>query len=1108
MTSHDRAQSGLMQNARTLVATCLLALIALLVPAAARAQVTYAGTGTSVNLGAVALGASSSTVAVSVTVQANTDLSLWAALTGGVPFMDFEEPGTSDTCIPSSSVPTTCVIHINFTPSAPGLRQGALVFYDSGGNTIGSVGLYGTGTGPQIAFDPPNPAPQPLVATANLYTTLADPNDDVLVVSNRDSAGDLNSGSVVGYTNTGDGAVYTAPTSIATGLSYLTGATLDGAGNIFVASYGDSSNDANSGLVYEIPRNNFSYGYGTPVTIATGLSAVYGLAIDASGNLFFESAFDSSASPDSGYVSEIPLTSSGYGTPTTVASAISQPVGLAIDANGNLFVASYADSADDNLSGQILEIPLAGASYGAAKSILTGQPYPEGIAIEPNGNILFTTEANPAFTDKTGTIVEIPLTPSGYGTAVPFATGLSFPISLAIDPSGNFLLNTNTTELAEIVRFQPTLTFANTGYETTSPDSPQVTRVENIGNAALSFSQVDFPTDFPEGANTTDCTHSTVLASTATCTFTVDFKPVTSPGSTAGNSQLLTEYIGTRSYTLGTPATPQVIIATGTVFTRYTPSVSVTAASPGVLGTADTFTATVTGVNSIAAPTGPVAFYLGAQLLGAAIIAGGKATFTTTLPAAGAYQFNAFYGGDTNYMSASGHYSGTSAKATPAVGVSAASNPGTLGATDSITVTLTGITGAATPTGSVTISYLGVPLKTIGLVSGSASYGAVLPVVGAFTIGVTYNGDTNYSTASAPPYTVTVNQATPTVAVTATPSTITSGSSVALKATLTGASATGVPAPTGTVTFTTGTTILCSKVAIAAGSASCTTTALPIGTGIVVTATYSGDGNYLTATGTNTASVNKATPAITWATPAAITYGTALSATQLDASSKVAGSFTYSSPLGTVLTGGAHTVTATFKPANTTAYATATASVTITVNKATPAVTWAKPAAITYGTALSATQLDATSKVAGAFVYSPTSGTVLAVGTPTLSVTFTPTATTDYTTAKATVTLTVNPAPSFSVSASPASLTVAQGASGKSTITVTKQNGFAGKVTLAASGLRSGVTAAFATNPTTGTSVLTLTASKSATTGTSSVTVKGTSGSLTASKTIALTVDK
>jgi subtilase family serine protease len=96
--------------------------------------------------------------------------------------------------------------------------------------------------------------------------------------------------------------------------------------------------------------------------------------------------------------------------------------------------------------------------------------------------------------------------------------------------------------------------------------------------------------------------------------------------------------------------------------------------------------------------------------------------------------------------------------------------------------------------------------------------------------------------------------------------------------------------------------------------------------------------------------------------------------------------------------------------------------------------------------------------------------------------------------------------PSFTLSASPSSLSVTQGSSGSSTISVADAGGFPGSVTLAASGLPSGVTAAFGTNPTTGTSVLTLTASSSATTGTSTVTITGTSGSLTATTTVALTV--
>ena len=46
-------------------------------------------------------------------------------------------------------------------------------------------------------------------------------------------------------------------------------------------------------------------------------------------------------------------------------------------------------------------------------------------------------------------------------------------------------------------------------------------------------------------------------------------------------------------------------------------------------------------------------------------------------------------------------------------------------------------------------------------------------------------------------------------------------------------------------------------------------------------------------------------------------------------------------------------------------------AVAITVTKATPAITWATPADIVYGTALSATQLNATTTVAGTFVYTP-----------------------------------------------------------------------------------------------------------------------------------------
>ncbi|HVX14299.1 MAG TPA: MBG domain-containing protein [Pirellulales bacterium] len=76
----------------------------------------------------------------------------------------------------------------------------------------------------------------------------------------------------------------------------------------------------------------------------------------------------------------------------------------------------------------------------------------------------------------------------------------------------------------------------------------------------------------------------------------------------------------------------------------------------------------------------------------------------------------------------------------------------------------------------------------------------------------------------------------------------------------------------------------------------------------------------------------------------------------------------------------------------------------------TSTITWATPVDITYGTALSDTQLDATANVSGTFAYSLPAGTVLHAGDQTINVTFTPTDTTDYSTATASVILHVDPA--------------------------------------------------------------------------------------------------
>jgi hypothetical protein len=195
-------------------------------------------------------------------------------------------------------------------------------------------------------------------------------------------------------------------------------------------------------------------------------------------------------------------------------------------------------------------------------------------------------------------------------------------------------------------------------------------------------------------------------------------------------------------------------------------------------------------------------------------------------------------------------------------------------------------------------------------------------------------------------------------------------------------------------------------------------------------------GNQSTPSGV-TYTVGQATPTITWPTPGAITYGTALSAAQLNATASVPGTFVYSPAAGTVLNAGTQLLSVSFAPTDATDYSTATASVSLQVNQATPIITWATPAPVLYGTALSSVQLDATASVPGNFVYTPGAGTVLAAGTQTLSVIFTPTSS-NYTSATAQVMLVVTPAQP-AVNISPTSInfgTVAWDRTATQTVTV------------------------------------------------------------------------
>jgi hypothetical protein len=155
---------------------------------------------------------------------------------------------------------------------------------------------------------------------------------------------------------------------------------------------------------------------------------------------------------------------------------------------------------------------------------------------------------------------------------------------------------------------------------------------------------------------------------------------------------------------------------------------------------------------------------------------------------------------------------------------------------------------------------------------------------------------------------------------------------------------TGMTDQTGGWTCTVGTLTCIRKGSLQANVTDSVTLTLNVGT-YTTLASYTGQ---LTATVSSVMFSSNVTaqdnviyqqrPQINWPTPAPIVYGMALSATQLDASSPEAGSFTYSPAAGTVLGVGQQTLTATLMPADTTDYTTGTATVTLNVIPAVAAV--------------------------------------------------------------------------------------------------------------------------------------------------------------------------
>ena len=144
-------------------------------------------------------------------------------VTQGVTGLDFQEQSDGDNCSGNTfNSGQSCTVTVNFTPTAPGLRTGAVQLLN-GSNVVATQLLSGIGQGPAISL---NPATQ---VTFNTQGTFLSNPGGVAV----DAAGDVfisdNGHSQIVEVATGGNV-----TTISGGFTGPQGIALDGAGNLFV----------------------------------------------------------------------------------------------------------------------------------------------------------------------------------------------------------------------------------------------------------------------------------------------------------------------------------------------------------------------------------------------------------------------------------------------------------------------------------------------------------------------------------------------------------------------------------------------------------------------------------------------------------------------------------------------------------------------------------------------------------------------------------------------------------------------------------------------------------------------------------------------------------
>ncbi|HEY0744385.1 MAG TPA: SBBP repeat-containing protein [Chryseosolibacter sp.] len=197
----------------------------------------------------------------------------------------------------------------------------------------------------------------------------------------------------------------------------------------------------------------------------------YGITADASGNLYITEPNRQRIRKisTSGVVSTIAATTNGFADGPIAQAKFTYPYGIAVDANGNIFVADYANEKIRKISTDGIVSTFAGSTKGYKDGAGTSAQFssPQGLAIDNGGNLYVADKYNYAIRKITPDGVVTTLAGGTKGSNDGNGTSASFsePVDLAIDGDGNVFVADNASHrIRKISRDGNVTTIAGSSY--------------------------------------------------------------------------------------------------------------------------------------------------------------------------------------------------------------------------------------------------------------------------------------------------------------------------------------------------------------------------------------------------------------------------------------------------------------------------------------------------------------------------------------------------------------------------------------------------------------------------------------------------------------------